>query len=182
MATFPALKPATRTYTPGRYPHSEIATLSGLQTRVRVSNVLVDRRLQITFAALTEAEMLSIRSHYLEQQGRFLSFNIPDELLNGVQTPADFTPTGYSWIYADRPQVTDIGLQRYDVSVVLATVPPEGANVNGVELAVGIAFITVTPMAETISVLFLPGSTSVESTGLVIAVTTSFAQGAATGS
>lgn len=140
MATFPSLRPSTRTFTPGRHPHSEIPTLSGLQTRVRTSNVLLDQRLRLTFSALTEDQMLSIRNHYLGQQGRFLSFNIPNDLLSGTTNPASFTPTGYSWIYASRPSVTDIGLQRYDVSLELATVPPEGATINGADFTVPITF------------------------------------------
>ena len=138
MATFPSLKPATRTFTPGRHPHSEIPTLSGLQTRVRTSNVLLEQRLRLTFAALTETEMLSIRSHYIGQQGRFISFFIPNDLLSGMSTPASFTPTGYSWTYATPPQISDVACGRYDVAVELATVPPEGANVNGAEFAVSL--------------------------------------------
>lgn len=133
MATFPTLTPSSRSFTPGRHPHSEIRTLNGLQTRVRTSNVILEQRLRLTFVALTEAQMLSIRSHYSGQQGRFLSFDIPTSLLSGMATPANFTPTGYSWIYAGAPQVEDIGLQRYTVSVELVTVPPEGANINGSE-------------------------------------------------
>jgi hypothetical protein len=142
MATFPALKPATRTFTPGRHPHSEIPTLDGLQTRVRTSNVILEQQLRLTFLGLTEAEMLSIRSHYIGQQGRFTSFFIPTSLLSGMTTPADFTPTGYSWIYGSTPQVEDIpGTQRYNVSVELITIPPEGANVNGAEFAVLLDFV-----------------------------------------
>jgi len=80
--------------------------------------------------------MLSIRAHYNGQQGRFLSFDIPTSLLSGMASPASFTPTGYSWIYADTPQIEDIGLQRYTVSVELVTVPPEGATVNGSDFTV----------------------------------------------
>ena len=98
MATFPTLTPSSRTFTPGRHPHSEIPTLNGLQVRVRTSNVILEQQLRLTFLGLTEVEMLSIRSHYIGQQGRFLSFAIPDSLLSGMATPADFTPTGYSWI------------------------------------------------------------------------------------
>jgi hypothetical protein len=140
MATFPTLTPSTRTFTPGRHPHSEIPTLSGLQIRVRTSNVLLEQRLRLTFVALTEAQMLSIRTHYITQQGRFLSFFIPNDLLSGTTSPASFTPTGYSWTYAAPPQITDVGCQRYDVSVELATVPPEGANVNGAEFTVAVSF------------------------------------------
>ena len=139
MATFPTLTPSSRTFTPGRHPHSEIPTLNGLQTRVRTSNVILEQQLRLTFIGLTESEMLSIRTHYVGQQGRFLSFFIPSSLLSGMTTPAYFTPTGYSWIYGGAPQVEDIpGTQRYNVSVELVTIPPEGANVNGAEFTVAI--------------------------------------------
>jgi hypothetical protein len=140
MATFPTLTPSSRTFTPGRHPHSEIPTLNGLQTRVRTSNVILEQQLRLTFIGLTESEMLSIRTHYIGQQGRFLSFFIPSSLLSGMTTPSYFTPTGYTWIYGSAPQVEDIpGTQRYNVSVELVTIPPEGANVNGAEFIVSIA-------------------------------------------
>lgn len=187
MATFPALQPSTRTFTPGRHPHSEIPTLSGLQTRVRTSNVLLEQRLRLTFTALTEAEMLSIRTHYLGQQGRFLSFTIPNDLLSGTTTPSNFTPTGYSWIYADRPQIQDIGLQRYTVTLELSTVPPEGANVNGAEFTVlctlipgpgeassyitgfdlTVATYILTPTNLTVPIIFTPGLANAFDYGLV---------------
>jgi hypothetical protein len=139
MATFPTLTPSSRTFTPGRHPHSEIPTLDGLQTRVRTSNVILEQQLRLTFLGLTESEMLSIRTHYIGQQGRFLSFFIPSSLLSGMTTPSYFTPTGYSWIYASAPQVEDIPCaQRYNVSIELITIPPEGANVNGAEFTVSI--------------------------------------------
>jgi hypothetical protein len=187
MAIFPALQPSTRTFTPGRYPHSEIPTLSGLQTRVRTSNVLLDQRLRLTFTALTEAEMLSIRTHYLGQQGRFLSFTIPNELLSGTTTPSSFTPTGYSWIYADRPQIQDIGLQRYTVTLELSTVPPEGATLNGAEFTVActllagagtatsyvagfdlsVATYILTELVLTVPISFVPGKANSSEYGLI---------------
>lgn len=165
MATFPALKPSSRTFTPGVRPHSVIGTLNGNNIRVRQSNVLVNQRLRLTFVALTEAEMLSIRTHYTGQQGRFLSFGIPNDLLSGVTTPASFTPTGYSWVYAATPQVEDVGCSRYTVAVELITVPPEGANVNGAELTV------TTTFAAGI------GSAFVNNAGFDLTVTTSFEAG-----
>ena len=149
MATFPTLTPSSRTFTPGRHPHSEIPTLNGLQTRVMTSNVILEQQLRLTFIALTEAQMLSIRSHYIGQQGRFLSFGIPDSLLSGMTTPAYFTPTGYSWIYGNAPQVEDIpGTQRYTVSIELVTVPPEGANLNGAEFTVSVALVAGVASSE----------------------------------
>jgi hypothetical protein len=147
------------------------------------SNVILEQRLRLTFIGLTEAEMLSIRTHYISQQGRFLSFDIPSSLLSGMTTPAYFTPTGYSWIYASSPQVEDIpGTQRYTVSIELITVPPEGANINGAEFTVGISFVTVPAMSETVAITFAAGAASVESLGLDLTITASLAEGAASGS
>jgi hypothetical protein len=192
MATFPALKPSTRTFTPGRHPHSEISTLSGLQTRVRNSNVLVDQRLRLTFAALTETQMLSIRSHYTGQQGRFISFLIPSDLFSGTANYASFTPTGYKWTYAATPQITDVGCQRYDVSVELATVPPEGANVNGAEFTVGVSLAagaatgtaSTTGFSLTVTATLEEGEATVDAdaTGFDLTITASLEEGAATGS
>jgi hypothetical protein len=161
MATFPTLTPSSRTFTPGRHPHSEIPTLDGLQVRVLTSNVILEQQLRLTFLGLTEAEMLSIRTHYVGQQGRFLSFVIPDSLLSGMTTPSYFTPTGYSWIYGSAPQVEDVPCaQRYNVTVELVTAPPEGANINGAEFTIGVTLATVTPLAQTITISVAAGAAS----------------------
>lgn len=169
MATFPTLTPSSRSFTPGRHPHSEIRTLDGLQTRVRTSNVLLEQRLRLTFVALTETQMLSIRSHYNTQQGRFLSFNIPDSLLSGMTTPANFTPTGYSWIYADTPTVEDIGLQRYTVSVELVTVPPEGATISGADYTVTLGLSSGTIVTTTD--VYIPAAINIQVASIVPAIT-----------
>ena len=191
MATFPTLTPSSRTFTPGRHPHSEISTLNGLQTRVRTSNVILEQQLRLTFMALTEAQMLSIRSHYIGQQGRFLSFAIPDSLLSGMTTPSYFTPTGYSWIYANPPQVEDIpGTQRYTVSIELITIPPEGANINGFEFAVSVGLTAglastayVAAGADLTVTASLASGVVADNTsaGLAITVPASMVSGAATG-
>jgi hypothetical protein len=144
---------------------------------VRTSNVLLEQRLTFTFSALTESEMLSICSHYNGQQGRFLSFNIPSDLLCGTVTPANFTPVGYAWIYAGRPSITDIGLQRYDVSVELMTLPAEGANLNGAELTVGASLVTVAAMTREITTSFIGGLAGSQFAGLDITVTATFIAG-----
>jgi hypothetical protein len=191
MATFPTLTPSSRTFTPGRHPHSEIPTLDGLQVRVRTSNVILEQQLRLTFLGLTEAQMLSIRSHYIGQQGRFLSFAIPSSLLSGMTTPSYFTPTGYSWIYGSAPQVEDIPCaQRYNVSVELVTVPPEGANINGAEFTVsidltaGLAVAAANATGANLTVTAsITGGVVADNTssGLDISVTSSLVAGAADG-
>ena len=155
------------------------------------SNVIIEQQLRLTFIGLTESEMLSIRSHYIGQQGRFLSFFIPSSLLSGMTTPSYFTPTGYSWIYGSAPQVEDIpGTQRYTVSVELVTIPPEGANVNGAEFTVSVGLIAGSATAAYVAAgADITVTASVEggvvadntSAGLDLTVPASMVSGTATG-
>jgi hypothetical protein len=119
MATFPALKPQARSYTPGQHPASNLAVLTGEETSVRHTNASTNYFLRLTFVGLTSQEHFAINSHYIIH-GRFQPFDLSNEVLEG----AGFSfPSGYEWIYADRPQTTyEPGV--ITVSVELQLVPP----------------------------------------------------------
>jgi hypothetical protein len=143
MTTFPSsIIPSTRTYSPGAFPHTPHGVYDGSQVRVRHSNTVLGVRLRLFFPAITTAELMSVISHYSGQRGRFLPFAIPDDLLSGVTTPADFTPAGHQWRYAARPTVEDIsivgGTNRHNLTIELETVPPENTIVQGARLRVRI--------------------------------------------
>ena len=129
MTIFPALIPSTRTYSPGEFPHTPHSTYSGEQVRVRHSNAVMGVRLRLFFPAITTTELLQVKAHHAGQSGGFLPFQIPDELLSGVTTPADFTPRGQQWKYVGRVQVKDIPVEGsspsnlHDVTVELEAVP-----------------------------------------------------------
>lgn len=138
MTTFPALIPSSRRFTPGTFPHTTIASMSGRTARVRHGDVRVNQTVALEFIALTEAQMLEILTHYRNREGRFKSFDIPEEIWSGTATPSWFTPSGYRWLYRDQPQVEEIptGTQaspqvHFNVSVELEAIPPEGATVSG---------------------------------------------------
>jgi hypothetical protein len=139
MATFPALVPSGRTFTPGEYPHTPFVTYNGFQNRVRHSNVMLASQLRLSFVAATEANMLSILSHYQGQLGTFESFDLPSDVWSGV-TPADYQLTGYLWRYIEPPTVEDIFCDRYTIELALETVPPDGAIVDGMYRVVTISF------------------------------------------
>jgi hypothetical protein len=139
MTAFPSsIIPSTRTYSPGAYPHTVHGVYDGSEARVRHSNTVLGVRLRLFFPAITTAELLTVISHYAGQSGRFLPFAIPNDLLSGVTTPADFTPSGHQWRYSARPTVEDIsivgGTNRHNLTIELETVPPENTIVPGVRL------------------------------------------------
>ena len=191
MATFPTLIPSSRVYTPGFYPHTPFTAMSGKQNRVRHSTVMLGSRLQLSFVAITQATMLSIKSHYDGQQGTFLSFTIPAEITNGV-TATDFTLTDYSWRYAEPPKVEDYCPQLHTVTLVLESVPPEGVTTTGLVLSVaasltaGAATGTANTQgaALTVAATWSPGlanADAITATGLNITVPATLISGAATG-
>jgi hypothetical protein len=135
MASFPALKPGIRTFTPGGYPHSTFAGMSGAANRVRNSNVMLESQLRLTFVAITESQMLSILAHYQGQRGNYESFLLPGDVWSGG-TAADFQLSGYGWIYREPPTVEDLPCGGHNVELILETVPPEGTALLGANMIV----------------------------------------------
>lgn len=174
MSNFPALIPSARIFTPGSPLHLPISVLNSDQIRVSAGTCIIDQRLRLTFLALTELEMLSIRSHYIDQQGSFLAFAIPDDLLAGMATPASFTPSNYNWIYANQPQVLDAACGKHDVTVELITDPTDliGSSDQIVELA-------TSGFSLSIATVFSAGTTSNEEiAGIIKSVLIGFEGGA----
>ena len=119
MATFPSISPSLRTFTPGEYPNTPFGTLNLNENRVRHSNVMLASQLRVSFVGITEATMLSILSHYNGQQGNYLSFGIPSELLSGVSSASEYTLSNYRWRYSEPPMVEDYPCGGHTVDVVL---------------------------------------------------------------
>lgn len=135
MTTFPALIPSSRVFTPGEYPATAFSAFSGVQNRVRHSNVLIAAQLQLSFIGLPEADMLAIWQHYANRQGAFKSFALPAEIVsNGTIT--DYVPSVYLWRYTGPGVVEDLPCGGHNITLTLETVPPSPASAGGVDLRV----------------------------------------------
>lgn len=119
MATFPALQPQTRTYTPGASPSSAAVVLTGDETSVRHTNSAIGYILRLTFRGLTAAQHYQIVGHY-SAHNRFTSFDLPSTVLLGSGLTF---PTTYEWIYVSSPQTT-YAPGSIEVTVELELVPP----------------------------------------------------------
>lgn len=186
MAAFPSLTPSSRTFTPGEYPHTAYQAWNGREGRVRHSNVMLNSTLRLSFISLTEANMLSILSHYNGQQGGYLAFTIPSQLLSGVSAAADYTLTGYQWRYAEPPIIDDIPCAGHSVEVTLESVAPEAIVLSGLESTV---LISLTPgvgaaangINEQVTITFAPGQPATTQPGIEATVTVSLDAGIASG-
>lgn len=138
MADFPALSPASRSFTPGIYPVAATAAMSGNQSQLLSGTAMIGSQLRLSFPKLSQSDRLAIEAHYHGQQSGFLSFAVPAEVLSGF-TAADFVLTGYRWVYANPPEVADFCGPFYDVSIDLESVPDEGAWLPGMLWIVGLS-------------------------------------------
>lgn len=162
MATFPPLAPSTRAYTPGEYPHTAYTSMSGEQSRVRHSTVVLNSRLELTYERLSQNDRQAIETHYHGQQGEFVAFTLSPQVFSGF-VPLEVDPAG-QWRYAEPPEVEDFCGPTANVKVVLVSVP---GNAPGAQ-------------NDSIDVSFIGGEGYRSANGIARTVTVSFTAGAAT--
>lgn len=180
MATFPALKPSSRSFTPGSYPNTPFKSWSGAESRVRHGNVMLESSLRLTFTGINETQMLSILTHYQGQRGNYESFVLPNDVWSGVGSVSDYSLSGYRWCYTEPPIITDLPCGGHIVELSMVTVPPEGVSVNGFDRSISMVIdrgnVTVSDgLTETIAWLLTPGTFFVE--GLSQAIVASITGG-----
>jgi hypothetical protein len=138
MTTFPALIPSSRTFTPGEYPVTPFSGYSGVQGRVRHSDVFLSAQLRLSFLGISEAEMLGIWNHYTARRGGYEPFDLPDEITEGTSL-ADYVPTGYRWRYGDEGSVEDLPCGGHNVSLTLESVAQVAVAALGADLALALS-------------------------------------------
>ena len=123
MATFPALKPATRRYSMGIYPVTEERGFGGGSVRFSHGNVASGHTLELGFIALTAAQAKLIRDHYRTQQGGYITFALSPEAWAGHASATDLVPTSTNWRYASPIEESHRTGGYVDVAVSLLSVP-----------------------------------------------------------
>ena len=119
--TFPALVPSSRTYSPGNIPQSQQVSLSGVAAGFRRGNRRTEQTLSLSFTNLTEAQVNSIKSHYIDRQGSFDIFYLTSENWSGYTTPPVPILSDYAWRYASPPTITDGIIGRWGADIELVT-------------------------------------------------------------
>lgn len=119
MATFPALQPSSRLYTPGISSSTELAVLDGDETSVRHSNASVGHLLRMSFSRLSSSEAFDLISHY-SLHGTFETFDLGSTTL--IATNLTF-PANYLWRYLSSPMI-DQSFGVTNATVELQLLPP----------------------------------------------------------
>lgn len=186
MTVFPPLIPRSRTFSPGIYPYTATGSWNGQQVRVMTSNAVFGSVVRLSFLGITEAQMLSVYAHYVQQIGGFNSFTLPDDVWSGVSSAGDYIDTGNQWRYLEPPTVEDLPCGGHNLELVFESVTSQAASTAGMErtimlsLAAGAA-AAANGMTGTITLGLQADGVVTASTGLSEIITITLTSGTATG-
>lgn len=124
VAAFPAIKPSSRTWTPGSQPVQSFTALSGYEARVLLGPNPIGATLSLGFQNLTEAVFLQIISHYATAKGTYEVFDLPADAFAGMTSYSGVTPSGYKWRYSGPPTIDWVapGIGNASVSLLAVNV------------------------------------------------------------
>lgn len=121
MATFPAIKPNTRTLSLGNYPQAEYTGRSGGSVRFLFNTKRVTQTLSFSYTSINESELTAIYDHYDGQQGSLISFDLPSALWDGYSS-VPVSAVDYQWRYASLPDSEPNAPGRFSLTVTLESV------------------------------------------------------------
>ena len=116
MADFPEIVPNEIGFDLGRHNISEVETFAG-PLIFRHSARVNQHSLQLTYRGLSQSNIDSIRSHYIDNLGRHRQFGLPASIWGGV-SPVDSESL---YRYVSPPEEQHTGL-HYDVTISLRIV------------------------------------------------------------
>jgi hypothetical protein len=155
-------------FTLGDYSHAPLRSMGGTQTQVRHSNVVVGAGIEMQFIGRSEADMLLIRTHYINSRGTFNVFTLPSAIWIGTTDP---TPPSYTWRYTEMPRVSEDGNGHYDIAVKMEMMPPDPsgdiASTQDVVILVPLSIITIQGLAPTVEA----GSVTIDVPAALITIT-----------
>ena len=111
---FPAIKPTSRSYTPGSYPSSSFESLDGTKTHLRFGNKRLNATLTLGFKNIEDSDAALILANYenVNSDWDYVTFNrghatsgITDSNLLSYLRESE---SSLKWRYSEPPKVTSI--------------------------------------------------------------------------
>jgi hypothetical protein len=109
--TFPAIKPSSRSYSPGQLPIRSYRTLGGAVWKRAFSDTRAGHAMRLEFANIPDSVADQIVGHYETMGGPFYRFDLPNELMAGYGTALANrvkAPANVKWAYATEPSVASV--------------------------------------------------------------------------
>ena len=112
---FPDTTPTTRSFTLGDYPTKTYRSLSGVIVKRAFGNKQTGYTLDLTFKNVKDAVAASIGQHYVNVDGTYGGFSVPDGTFNGMAINTEGSlgdlvqaPSDIKWRYAESPKVQSV--------------------------------------------------------------------------
>ena len=121
MSQFPAIRPSSRSFTPGMVPVNTFASLSGKETRVILGDTMHGHVVSLSFSNLQEPAVKQITDHWYNRQGTALDFTLPADVWDGWAQYSSATTFGQKWRYTAQPEIEAVSLGIMNVSVELVS-------------------------------------------------------------
>jgi hypothetical protein len=118
--TFPAIKPAARTFTAGTYPTKSYRSLAGTTVKRSFGNKPAAYQFSASFRNVTDAVSAQILQHYETTAAGFERFALPPALFVGMSaTLIELVraPKGIRWEYAAPPELESVYVNLSNISV-----------------------------------------------------------------
>lgn len=112
-ASFPAVKPTSRSYRPGKFPQIQFEALNGATTAIRYGQKAFNAQLTLTFANIDDADAFKIVNHYEERMATFSNVTFSGAtglagLGSDLSAQISESGSGLRWRYAEPPQVESV--------------------------------------------------------------------------
>jgi hypothetical protein len=120
---FPALKPTSRQYSPGRFPQSEFKALNGASTRIIYGNRRSEAELSLSFANITDTQAAAVLALYdqVTPVDDWITFTAADGAAGASSELANYLRevggSGLRWRFAEPPSVDSVVPGRSSVQV-----------------------------------------------------------------
>ena len=122
MTTFPSIEPLKTTLGYGDYPQNVHEGLSGGDVRFKLANKRINQTLKIDYEHLTETQTQNLITHFNDQNGTIVSFDLSSIIWSAWSTPP-VSSSNYQWRYSKPLDINLSAPKRYSVSVELVSVP-----------------------------------------------------------
>ncbi|ADD94498.1 hypothetical protein [uncultured phage MedDCM-OCT-S08-C1441] len=83
VPVFPGLVPTSRSFDPGDFPIKTYNAQNGAEVRIKYGNRRINRKLQLTYANVTDTEIVKFIDHYADAGGTLNTFEVPLTTFDG---------------------------------------------------------------------------------------------------
>lgn len=105
----------------GEIGQGNFRAASGVEVRILYGSTVLNQRLELNFANISEAQAIQFDLHYVTVRGTFDYFSLPTATYAGMSAPG-FGAYFNRWRYAEPPEIQSIQPDVHTVSVSLLAV------------------------------------------------------------